>query len=725
DEQVEELRRRQDAAAQEHSLLCQQRRELQEQWRQESLGDRPGEEPSFTAAAGPEGAEKPPESAVSDEVSPDRRHVESLADAESVEVCEQRGDRREELSAASSELVEDEAFPGHRLAQTTELIGATVGTETRRVPEEAAETASRTAPRRLGARVVRIGALALLVGCGVGAVYLASTPEDIMVKGRVTLNSGAAAHLSAAEHSERMQDPAVFGKAAAISGADIQSMYRSGKIGLAVAAGGYELELNARVPRDQQSVAQACLDAWAKAYQEVLSQSVISGSERKARLAGMETDYQKLVAERRTAQAKLEELKAALQNDPSLGQVEAARAAKSELKTRLARARDEWEAAKAKLAAFEATAPSTDTIVPTEEQLVQACAGDGELMQAVEQRDAKARELHKVLTEAMSQSQTPLAALLASINELASEVDQQIADQTDKDIRRELEEIAVTLKDYRRYAEVFSRNWDELAPKVGSWKAGGDADLLLEYQKKAEMLIREFHSQSGESSKTAGAKTDAIAQGGSEMTMRRVIHGRLRKALLACQQARNDWILAARGAVPRYNLGLKALEDAIHDLTPRIEQRRKYHKDKLVEQLMKARGDERAAESQRLLENREEATRQYQRLSDEFVKLDTEATGDEAARAEAQQKQIQIREQEERISRLDREAQAIQQEIDRLQGDGDVSLAGSASYEQLAASPPDRLESRRLHQGLKLGGVSTAVSFIVFFAISGLRRPRH
>jgi chromosome segregation ATPase len=739
DEQVEDLRRRQAAAAQEHSLLQEQRREIEEQKRElaglrrqlESEGRLLIEGPPLGADAEPAEWMGPSVISASREALADQPDAESFTAVEPLDVPEQQVQESAEFDAADAGFLDDQEVlrhdPRQRPAEpleSPEPLGATDDGLAAERSEDDARIDAKTARKRRRPRAVAGGVLAAFIGCAVGGVYLGSTPADVVVQGRVALNGPhAAAHLTAAEHYARMQDAAVFDKAARTTGFDIQANHRNGKIKLAVAPAGDAVELTARVPRDEQSKAQVCLDGWAAAYQETLNQSVISGPERKTRLAQMEADYQKLLEDRRTAEATLEQMKTALQADSRFAQVETARAAKSDVKSKLARSRDELDAAKAALARLEGTPPATDSIVLTEEQLVQACAADGEIMQAIEQRDAKAREFHKVLTEAMSQSQTPLAALLASINELASEVDQQLADQTDKDIRRELEQIAVDLKDYRRSAEAFSRSWDELAPKVAAWKAGGDAEALLEYQKKAEMLIREFHSQSGDSSKTAGAKADAIGQGGSEMTMRRVIHARLRKALLACQQARNDWILAARGAVPRYNLELKALEDTIRDLTPRIEQRRTYHKDKLAERLLKARADERAAQLQRLREKVEEGTRQYQRLSDEFVKMDADAA-DESLRAELQQRQLQIREQEELVSRQERQAYDTQREIDRLRGAADVSLAGAVVYKPAPALPPDRLEWPRLKTGLWMGGLSALLSIGVFFAISGFRRPR-
>ena len=731
DEQVEELRRRQAAAVREHTLLQEKRQELVDLRRRletegrlsssnllQDLEAQPLEDPALGMPV------------IEHEAVVSRDEVESPAAAAQVESRAAQTEDLVELGKDDLESAEDDEMPAAGLRrpeaveeQETSLQAVEAAPASEPSPEVAVAGAKLRRTAR-GSRAVRCGALAAVVGCAVAGVYLWSPSHDIVVKGRVVLNkTGSAAPLSAAEHYARMHDPAVFEKVAQAIGVDVQAMYRDGKIGLIVAPASDGVELTARVPRAKQAEAQACLDAWGNAYQDFLGKSVISGTERKKRLGEMEADVQRLSTERQAAATKLEEMRAALQADSRLGQAEAAKAAKIALKTRLIMARDEQEAAKAALVKFETTSPASEPVVPTEEQLVQACAADAEVMQAIEQRDAKARELHKVLTEAMSQSQTPLAALLASIGELASEVDQQLADQSDKDIRRELEQVAVDLKDYKSQTEAFFRSWDELAPKVAAWKAGGDAELLLEYQKKAEMLIREFHSQSSDTSRVVGAKADAIGQGGSEMTMRRVIHGRLRKALLACQQARNDWILAARGAVPRYNLELKALNDAIRDLTPRIEQRRKHHKDKLTEHLVKVQADERGAELQRLRDKAEDSTRQYQRLAEEYFKADADATGDESLRAEAQQRQAQIRDQEALLARLDKEISDMQPEVDRLRSSSDVSLAGTVNYKPDPAVPPDRFETPRLKRAIGLGGLASLLSLVGFFVLSSFRKP--
>jgi chromosome segregation ATPase len=725
DEQVEELRRRQAAAAREHALLQEERQELSNLRRRletegkfsssnllQDLDARPAENLGSGALA----AER--------ETVADHAETESPVDDARVESGVTQTEGPVELGAEDFELADNDNVLRDDDRQAPDVLEEPEASPASASLPEIAPAAAKVRRTARGSRAVRGGVLAAVVGCAVAGIYLWLPSHEVVVKGRVALNkTGSAAPLSAAEHFGRMQDPAVFEKVAEAIGVDIQAMYHDGKIGLIVAPASDAVELTARVPRSNEAKAQACLDAWGTAYQDFLNQSVISGTERQKRLSEMEAGLQKLSTDRQAAATKLEEMKAALQADSRLGQVEAAKTAKVALKARLIIARDEQEAAKATLAKFEATPLTSDAVVPTEEQLVQACAADAEVMQAIEQRDAKARELHKVLTEAMAQSQTPLSALLASINELASEVDQQLADQTDQDIRRELEQVAVDLKDYRKQAEGLFRSWDELAPKVSAWKSGGDAELLLEYQKKAEVLIREFHSQSADTSRVVGAKADAIGQGGSEMTMRRVIHGRLRKALLACQQARNDWILSARGAVPRYNLELKALTDAIRDLSPRIEQRRTHHKDKLTEHLMKVRADERSAELQRLRDKVEDSIRQYQRLSDEFVKLDAEAAGDESLRAEALQRQTQIRDQEDLLARLDKEASETQGEISRLQSSSDVSLAGSVSYKRASAVPPDRFEAPRRNMAIGLGAVACLISFVGFFMLSGFRKP--
>lgn len=745
DEQIEDLRRRQAAMSQEQASFVEERRRLQEERAaivelrrqlesEEVLTDAEFEalevdetpDVEAGAAASAAGGSPSPEPTVEKpeelmtvagvrEVGPASSGQRSPEAETELQRMEPGGDEDEEVSR-------HDPRKRHAAAEVEQGAEASPDSST---PMQASVAVNAAGRRTRRIKAAGVGVATALVGCLAASLYLFWPSLDQMeVKGRVALKAAASvAPLSASDHLARMTAPEVLEKTALAAGEDAQELQRSGKVSLNVSPTGDAVELVARVPDAEQAAARKFLDAWGAAYEESLRGSVISASERQVRLAELESTRKRLLESRAAAAAKLDELQAALRASPMLGQADAVRTAKAERKAKVAAAGDEWEAAKSALAEFEASPPQ-GPVSPTEEQLALACAADAEVMRAIEQRDSKARELHRVLTAAMSQSQTPLASLLTSIGTLCTEVDQQFAEQTDKDIRRELEQIAVSVKDYRRQAEAFSRSWDELAPKVAAWKVGGDADLLLEYQKAAETLIRDFHSESGKTFGLAAQRADAIGRAGAEMTKRRIIQGRLLTASNACLEARNEWIVAARGTIPRHNLELKALTDSIRDLTPRIEQHRKHHRDMLTEHLTKVRADERSAESRRLRDRVEAAARQYQSLSAEYLKTEGDASVDEASLAALQRQQEQVREQAELLGRLDQESSQAEGEFERLRGSENVSLADSVVYESLPITPLSRLEPERRNRAIALGAAAAGCFLAVLCVRLGLGRRR-
>jgi hypothetical protein len=378
-------------------------------------------------------------------------------------------------------------------------------------------------------------------------------------------------------------------------------------------------------------------------------------------------------------------------------------------------------AAKAALTEFEAAPATTTPVVPSEAQLRQACASDAELMQAAEQRDAKTRAFHGVLTQAMSNSQTPLTTMLATIDAFDAEVKRHLQGQTDKDVRRELELVLLDLESYREHAEDFARDWDELAPKVAGWKAGGSPDVLIEYQQKAEMLVRELHKSSGTALGTAIRKADAIGRGGAEMTKRRIIQSALMKVSHACDEARTAWINPAVGVIPANNLELKALRNAIRDLTPRIQRRQEYHRQKLVEHLEQVRADENTTRHRLLRDEEKWATQRYQELSSQFLEIDaTVSRGDEELQAELRHRRAEIRNKEDEIARLEKEEIALEGGIELVGAQRQGGLAGAVSYARLAAIPANWF-SRENMIGAILCGAATAI--VVLLIARWVSRP--
>ncbi|MFH1417867.1 MAG: hypothetical protein ABII12_06235 [Planctomycetota bacterium] len=718
DEQLADLRVRQAAVAQEQSLLRMRQRELDAEQRAALLSRGRDDEDATIEDMLPavhihgHGEEAAPD----DELS--LAALEDRGDAQEVDL-----EPKVELDVAASvetdiDAESDEIDDGAEDETPTVGLGAVPGESPEQEPVAFATEPAAAEPRPARRfRPVLTGVVAALVGCLLAVVWMWTPTDDVVVVGQLVVEpDDASGRLTAKQHHARMVSPQTLEAASRLAGVDLDGMYRrDGRIDLAVAQSGDALELRARATKAEQAEARRWLEAWAAAYEESLRESVVSQSQRKERLARLEEGHRKLSEDLQTAEANVQAIRDSLETDPGPAGVESSRAAKERLKAELIDARAEVDAAEAALAEFLAEPEPTEPIVPTPEQFAEAYASDMELMQAVEERDANAGEFHSALTQAMSESQVPLSTLLTAISTIVSEVDKQLAAQPDKEIQREIEEVAVDLRDYLAQAEEFSMRWDDLAPKVGTWKNGGDADLLLEYQKKAESLIREFHAGSRKSFGDAAKKIDAIGRGGSEMTKRRVIQNQLLKASHACLEARNEWIIAARGAVPRYNLELKALRNAIRDITPRVTERRRHHQQRLAEQLLKARSDERVARGQRLQERESDAVQRHQQLSDRFLKLDAAvAEGDAGFDAELQQRQRDLREQEDTVARLRRELATTDREMQRLSGSEEVSLAGVVSYRSLAPLVPSRFDPEKRAGAAAVGG--TAAVLLMFGA---------
>lgn len=591
----------------------------------------------------------------------------------------------------------------------------------RRRPIGSETRAPGAAPRRF--RPLATGTAAAALGAVVALAYMWVPTGEVTVRSRLVFQNGdGAASLSPAEHLAGLCRPATLQRASDLAGVNLSAQfYEQRRIRLASDADEDALEMAAWTEPGTEQTAQGWLQAWAKAYQESLEARVLSKPERDRRLQELEATRDQLREQRQAAQKELDRLQSASPDDPELAAVEAARKAKPDLKQQLLTARQELDAAEKALAEFDGRPLPTDPVTPTEEQLVRACAADAELMQAVEQRDGKAWQFYQSLVEAMSRAQTPLTALLSSIDALEQAVREQLQDQANKEIRREIEEILVGVRDYGDQARAFSQSWDALAPRVAAWKAGGDPQTLLEYQRKAESLIRDFHAASGKSFGNVAQKIDAIGRAGAEMTQRRITQGKLLKAANAGLEARNEWIVSAQGVLPRYNKELKALRDAIRDLAPRIDQRRQYHRERLIEHLTKVREDDWNAERVRLEKHKEDLAARRQQLSDEFVRLDEAGTIPNDVARRLQERQDLISRQQDNARKLDERLAGLDQELTRLRGTEQVSLAGSVTYEPLPSIQPQRFDPRRRAGAIGLGA---GAALLFMFAAWFVSQPR-
>ena len=572
-------------------------------------------------------------------------------------------------------------------------------------------------------RPVWAGIRGLLLGGLAAMVYLWSPSNEVTVRCRLTLNpANSGATITAEHHIAGLIRPAVFEAASRQAGVELRPLYRAGDIQIVPSQSGDYVELTATAPVGESATVQGWIDSLALTYEASLGLTEMSEEQRRNHLSDLKSKLDALQSERQTTQAALVEMEAALQADPRLGEIEASRHHKVALAAKVAEALDTVNEAKSALAKLKAAGESTAPIVPSEAQLQQAYSSDVKLMQAVEQRDVKARDFHRVLTGAMSASETPLTSMLATLEGFCVEVKKQLAEQSDEAIRRELELVAFDLEDYRDNVMRFSREWDELAPKVAAWNVGCSPDVLIEYQQKAETLVRRLHKQSRNSLGATVNKTDAIGRGGSEMTKRRIIQSALMKLAHACDEARTKWIVSAWGVVPANHLELKALRGAILDLTPRIEERRQYHREKLVEHLAEARTDERAARMRQLEDQLAEATRQHQELSDQYLKVDSALSqSDEQLSAELERRREEIQKKREDITHFEKEETALSDQIELVRAADKVNLAGAVTYRSLEPLLPNRFNLDKSNGAVALGG---AVALLFVFSVWLVSRTR-
>jgi DNA repair exonuclease SbcCD ATPase subunit len=321
----------------------------------------------------------------------------------------------------------------------------------------------------------------------------------------------------------------------------------------------------------------------------------------------------------------------------------------------------------------------------------------------------------------MDQAIEPFGGLLASIEGWLAEARKQVEEQSNEEILRELNLLVVDITDYLQQARSFEQEWGDLKPKVQAWQAGGDVDALIEYQKKAEAIIRDFHSKSRQTFGEAVKKSDDLARSGSEMTQRRVIHSVMTGLAHTSLAERNKWTVAARSVVPRYNLRLKGLLGAVNDVSPRISERKTFHRSRLTEELSIARAAERQDALQRLRTDLEAAHRRHQQASDEYLKLDTGTAAVEQANDAVQRKKAELADIKSQSSDLEVAIARLDADIARLQ---ESSASGKITPAEYQAFPPaiaTGFDARTVRQAVLLGAVVAAI-FIVCVAILSRRR---
>ncbi|MFQ5412445.1 MAG: hypothetical protein ACE5EC_09095, partial [Phycisphaerae bacterium] len=346
--------------------------------------------------------------------------------------------------------------------------------------------------------------------------YLWSPEAGRRVQGRLVLNSeDPGTQMSSLEVvSDLMGNPSVFEAASKEARTDLARLVHEEVIQIMPSRSGGGVEMTSHVsdPSDL-SIHQGWLDALGRAYVRSLGHREVSESRRRRAVETARRQRGVKRSEWEAAAADLRRMEADFETAFPTGDESEVRTDRAALKEAAAAAQAEAEAARRALEAWPQTAP-TGPIVPREADVVASMSTDRELVERMAERTAKARAFHEVLATAVSGSQTPLTTLLSSIDSFSSEVQRQLEIQTDPEILQELETVAVGLSDYARHAETYADQWDELAPKMASWTPTDDPDLLLEYQKQAETLVRTFYDQSRKSFGDVTSQADAIGRGG-------------------------------------------------------------------------------------------------------------------------------------------------------------------------------------------------------------------
>jgi chromosome segregation ATPase len=581
---------------------------------------------------------------------------------------------------------------------------ASVQSNKRPLDDSEAEIIVRVAKRvRPRGSVFRAVSTGVILGGIVAIAYLYSRPTDMTVRGRV--------HVIAGGHNDEALQQNVLGEASLATGQDFKQLFRDKRLVITDCPTGDCVDISVIAPVAKRDAAQGWVDAVGKAYTAALAQIASPEDDTQKRISDLEAEQAPIIEKIKSGKQEMQSLESALANDPRTSGLEAARTRKAEVKEQLTTATSEVEDAKTALADFEKQPLPSGPAVPTDDQLREVLDKDDEIVQAMNQQQSKAIEFQAVLKTAMNKAHAPIPELTASIETMVAETQRQITAQTDKDIRDELEKIAAELADYREQAVTFCQNWDDLAPRIESWKGGADPKLLLEYQEKAEKLIRDFHTASRTSFGQAAKRADEIAAGGSEMTKRRIIQSVLKSLALSALKARNAWTIAARDVVPQYNVELKAMRQAIQDLAPRIDESRAAHKQKLAATLGQQRVQDHQSQLLKLRDQVEAAHRSHQQLSDEFMKMDTASTLDETAAGEIQKQHDLIETRKGEIAALENRAGQLQAEIEKLEKSHQGHSAESVSYAALDPIRPAIFD-------FKKKDVAGGIGLLFFFVIT-------
>ena len=703
EEQIEDLRQRQTLVTQEQDLLQRRRTEL------EGAGSL--ETPQIKSLEHPELDLPDPRSATDLVLVGEGGATVDLADDSAVEFMDDTEDE------ALDVLPDGDWSP----------IGESPATQTPSPSLEGAQAdPSADRPRDRRFRPVPASLGALLVGALATAGFMWSPGHDATIRGRWALNNQAqGASMTPREHlAAIVGTPQVFEVASQRAGVDIEQMFNDRRVEVIPSKSGLAVEVMARAPSADRQEVQGWVDALGQAYVETLEHSVISQAQRKRLLAEAESSYAAKKAELTQARARLEKMQAAAGGDETVNDLSVARDEQERLKKQASDALASLESARAELARFEAIPLARGPIVPNEALITAEMQKDTKAVQTVQERAGKAADFHVVLTQALMGSPSSLSILRTEIKGFIGEVDRQLRQQTDSEIRRELELVAVDLAEFLQQTAGFAEDWSRLLPKVAAWQPGADPELLLEYQKRAEVLVRGFHKASRVALGKAIKKADQIGRGGTEMTKRRIIQNALASLSHACFEARNEWIVTASEVVPANNLELKALRDALTKLTPRIEERREFHRAQVAQRLAKQRQTDRAATLSSLRARVGEADAHHRELNRRAMEsMESMVSLDQTAIQTLEQRRAAVSAQHQKVEKLRRELEESSTAVARLKKDERISMAGAVNYEPLEPILAGEFDLSRLNRALGSGGVVALLVLLVAWA-STRRRGR-
>ncbi len=576
---------------------------------------------------------------------------------------------------------------------------------------------------RKWAMTVGIFLLAIMVGGVAGTAYLYAPAGDAEIRGVVRPSSGEGSSRTLAEHMAALSSPDILIEASKRCGNDLQSLARENRLNFGASADGRSLLMSVRAPRTEGTNAQGWLDALARVYQDSLAKPTPSKDATESHLRKLEADRQEKQESLEQARRELESAESALADRTDVEDSVVVGRRRESLKTEMTRALSAVGELKGALQEFESEPAPSGPIVPSEAQLVEAQEGDVELRQALEHQQTKATQLHAVVLSAMSKSVVPFAGLLTSIDVWLMEIRKQVDAQSDKDIKKELEMLAVDVTDYLQQARHFEQQWNELQPKVEAWRAGGEAEALAEYQKQAETLIRDFHAKSRNTFAEAAKKSDDLSRGGTEMAQRRILQSSMTRFAHDSLAARNTWTIAARGVVPRYEVELKTLLSAVADVGPRIAERKAHHRERLADQLMKVRADEHHARHERMKADLDAATHRHEQLSDEFLKAERAATASAASVATIEPQKKAVATARQQVADLEAAIASLAHEIERVPTSGTAVHAGSIRYDRLGISESPTFDLSKVRQAIALGAVVSCM-FVVCVWVLSRNRPR-